>query len=234
MSQIIQPDNSPLRDNIEKSRNLLFSTYVLMMRDRIQQKSQKQSDSFWEQFEKILSKHEQQMGILTQKAVSMRSNLSQTRKNESSMHLARMNKINLQIQKLQEQIEGFQEQLQSDRAEQIEKEKTQIENEIQSIDKEIEERTKNIENLRKSNASLKAQIQKAKAIADSKSNNLKERTKDAEAKNSYVSEQIEITKKKLSEISLEISELEQREKLCSELFNSLKEPLPSIEYIFSP
>ncbi|KAH0791136.1 hypothetical protein GPJ56_004947 [Histomonas meleagridis] len=174
------------------------------------------------------------MGTLVQKAINIRSDLSQVRRNESAMHLTRMNKINMQIQKLQEQIEELQESLQSDRTEQIEKEKAQIENEIQSIDKEIEERTKNVEKLKKSNASLKAQIQKAKIIADSKSNNLKERRKDAEAKNARVTEQIEITKKKLSEINLDISELEQREKMCSELFNSLKEPLPSIESIFSP
>lgn len=211
------------------SRKLLYSAYILMLRDMEERKR----DPFWDRIEAVLKKHEEQMDIISQRAVDVRSSIAASRKRCSSDHIEEMRKIELQINELQKQIDMFSADRQAERIDALKKKESELEDEVRKVDAQIEGVSKDIDTLRKSNESLKSKIKETKDALRTKSDDLIKRKKEIEAKNRKVMEQLERSKSKLSEIDAEIAELEKREKLCSDLYMSLKEPIQSIDYIFT-
>lgn len=213
----------------DESRKLLYSLYVMMMQDRAEGEPK---DQFWERFEGILKRHEEQMEALSQRAVDVRNSLTLSRKSESVRHMRKMEKIESQIELLQRQIDEFGEDRHEEQLRALRNKEAELNEQIKNVDLQIKEVNENIIVLKRSNKALNKKKKEAETNLKNMHEAMKKKKKEIERKNQSVMKQHEQSKKQLAEMEREIVELEKREKLCSELYLSLREPIPSIEYIF--
>lgn len=223
-------------ENCEKSRNLYYSTLVLMVKDRIEEIEQisknRSTDVFWSQLETMISRHSAQMDRVAQKAVDKRSTLISQRQDIGTNHTDRMNKAISQLKILKKQIkeQRFQVSIIENHVEEKETEETN--SQIDSLNLEIDKYEFRIKNLRNSIKEANSQIEKAKSDYDSRSSDLTRRRKNLDSKADSVSMQLEETIQEINQVDAKIKDLEQKEKICMAVYESLEQPLPSIQRIF--
>lgn len=223
-------------ENYEKSKNLYYSALVLILKDKIEEMEQvskvKSTDVFWSQLETMISRHSAQMDRVAQKVVDKRANLISQRKVIGTDHAERMNKAKNQLKILKKQIkeQKFQVSMIENRVE--EKEAEEINAKIESLNLEIDQYDFRIKNLRNSIQEINNQIEKARVDNNSRSSNLENRRKNLDSRADNISSQLENTIQQINQVDAEIKDLEQKEKICMAVYESLKQPLPSIERIF--
>ncbi|OHT13532.1 hypothetical protein TRFO_03262 [Tritrichomonas foetus] len=226
-------------ENYEKSRNLYLSTLVLMARDKIEQIEQAgnaenvKTDVFWSQLETMLTRHSAQMDRVAQQAVELRSSLSSSRKSKGTTHSDRMNKALKELKQIQKQINEQKSQVLMVENHVQEKETEETQTKIESANMEIEQFNFRIRNLRKTTAELKKQMETMRSDIDSRSSDIEQRKNNLDARAEYIASQLDDTINRMNVADTELRDLEEREKIVITLYESLKQPLPSIQRIFS-
>ena len=109
----------------------------------------------------------------------------------------------------------------------------QVKAEIETTTTEIEQLNYRIQSLRKNTSDLKSQLLSKKSEIESRSANLVQKRKNAENKAEQLKDQINLANQKIKKVDSELEELEEREKICKSLFESLQQPIPSIQRIFT-
>lgn len=238
-SQSLNPVLHPIKytENYERTRLLVYSSYILKARDRInqiqEQANSPKNDAFWSQIETILSRHEAQMDRAAQQAAELRENLSSSRKSTSSSHSERKNKANIKLKSIQKQIAQCNQQIQAIKSTSYQTIENDINSKIESTNTEIEKLKFNVKNLRKRTNELKAQLENKKKEIETRSSTINQTKNELMMKDGQLTDSINTITQKISRADAEIAELEQREAICSSLFESLKRPIPSIQRIFT-
>lgn len=224
-------------ENLEKSKKLYYSTLILMVKDKIEEKEQipkvRSTDLFLSQLETMISRHSAQMDRVAQKAVDVRTNINSERKTIETNHSERMNKAKKQLKILQNQIKEQREKVMMIESHDQEKETEETNSKIETLNSDIEQYNFRIKILRNSTSDLKKQIEKTRIEFDSKESNLEQRRKNLDSTAEHISSQLESTIHQIRVVDAELKDLEQKEKICVALYESLKQPLPSIQRIFS-
>ena len=223
-------------DNFEKSRKLYFSALALIAKDKIDQLKQisrmHATDVYWSQLETLLSRHSAQLDTVSQKAAILRNNLNEQQMTKNAEHINRMNKANNELIKLQKQIEKEKSKLNKvDNTISI-KQTAEANSKIKTVNMDINQCTSRIQNLKRVTDDLQVRIEQMKYENNERATVLNQKKMDLDAKASYIANQLDDTIHKIQEADNQLKDLEEREKLCHALYESLKQPLPSIQRIF--
>lgn len=224
-------------ENYEKSRNLYLSALVLQVRDKIEEIEEelknKPNDVFWTQLETMISRHSAKMDRVAQQVYAYRSELNSKRKTTSQNHQDRMNKAKNKLKSIQKEIAEHKNQLlYADRGAE-ERETVQTNNQVETINLQIEQHKIQIKSLRKSTKELQTRIEQIKTSNESKSTDLGKKRIQLDMKAENLTTTLELLMRQIREADNELRNLDEREKICLSLYESLTEPLPTIERIFT-
>jgi chromosome segregation ATPase len=215
----------------------LLSALILKARDQIAELKSRantqRADSFWPQFEALVSRHEAQMDKCSDRAASIRARLASSRKSGSSAHLQRMEEARSQLALLTRDLESTKRERDADQVRKLQNDKKELQAELDACETEIQELTQAIPRRRQVTMKLKENLETRRAELDSESDSAKNRTQLAESRIRDLTSGIRSTASLLVKLDAELSNLESREAACAELYESLQEPIPVIQRIFS-
>jgi chromosome segregation ATPase len=115
----------------------------------------------------------------------------------------------------------------------FETQRSETQEEIEKCDREIETLTDQIEKLQQSTSQVGEQLRTQREEAAAYNEAITQRKKTAESRNQKVVSEIRGTKDLIAKLDAELLDLEKREAVCKELYDSFQAPIPVIERILS-
>lgn len=230
-----EPDPELATQKYEKLRNKLLSVLVLQANDKLKSLEQPApvNDSFWSQLESVLSRHELQIDRITKQAMELKSNLSVSLMSATETHSERMNRATEKLESIQKQIADLTYRIENDQTEALKQREIKIKSDTNTADAEIKIVTTKVEKIRTRTNKLKDRLKNARQTIEDKGSTMQQRKEQTKINTDKVAEEINATKQEIATADRELQELDQRETLVRDLYESLKQPIPSINRIFS-
>lgn len=246
-------DLSPfsMQRNLEESRKLLYSVLVLKARDQIEalkssidpaedsklntsvSKSNNASDDFWGQLDKLLIKHQEQMEKISNKALDIRTNLSNAQLSFSAAHEKRMRSLIEEEKKIDDEIKICEETINKDKAKELKMQQQELDKQVKDLQSQIDETKTEIDNLRKTNTELKTQMELSNAKKESKKKTIQKKKEELTCEQDVLDEEIRRFNDLIEEADEELAELGKRETVLTNVFSSIQQPFGSIQRIFT-